>query len=325
MIFFLTGPDTYRARQKLRELKDKFVREVDATGLNISTIDGATLDVNDLAHVFDTMPLLSRRRFLIIENLFAAAKAPILEAVRTRLSSDDPNNIVVFFETAPPTKKSKLLDWLTQHSHAQQFALLEGAALSRWITTELKERDRVIDPPALRRLLQLAGNDLWRLHGELEKLDHALPAGIPINEVTVNELVSPTFDEDVFGLTDAVTGGNLGRAAAMLVDHLEEGVSPQQLVALLEKQFRVLVLLAAHEGNTPPTLPGIHPFIVKKLWATARRSSLPRLKKIYADLGEVDIDLKTSAGDPKTILLQWLVYSKASSSVTSPEQRYSSS
>ena len=44
MIIFLFGADTFRSRQKLKEIKDKFLREVDSSGMNMQTLDGKTAD-----------------------------------------------------------------------------------------------------------------------------------------------------------------------------------------------------------------------------------------------------------------------------------------
>ena len=47
MIIFLYGPDSFRAREKMKQLKQKFIREVDKSGLNLIEMDGDKMTLND--------------------------------------------------------------------------------------------------------------------------------------------------------------------------------------------------------------------------------------------------------------------------------------
>ena len=48
MIIFLYGADTFRSREKLKSLKDRFIREVDRSGLNLIELDGEKAGINDI-------------------------------------------------------------------------------------------------------------------------------------------------------------------------------------------------------------------------------------------------------------------------------------
>src|SRR3989338_10455464 len=103
MLFLLTGPDTYQARQKLNELKAKFRREVDPTGLNLLTVPGADIDESALSHYLATAPLLARRRFVVIEDFFRHASIELQRAMAELLPKDsEESTVIVFFESTPP-------------------------------------------------------------------------------------------------------------------------------------------------------------------------------------------------------------------------------
>jgi DNA polymerase III delta subunit len=124
-----------------------------------------------------------------------------------------------------------------------------------------------------------------------------------------------------------MVAGDLATAAPLLIGQLERSMNPSQLVALLEQQLRALLLLAAGgAGVVPRSRPGLHPHVVRKLAPLARRYDRARLRKIYADLAAVDVALKSSAGDAKTLLLTFLTrsaYATASLGGTSSGQRRS--
>ena len=310
MLFLLTGPDTYQARQKLNELKAKFRREVDPTGLNLLTVQGAAIDESALSHYLATAPLLARRRFVVIEDFFRHASIELQRAMAELLPKDsEESTVIVFFESTPSKSPTTVYRWLLQHAYVQQFSPLEGRALTAWAEAACSELQRTIEPHALVERLAVTSNDLWRLSHEIAKLDAYLMPQEVIRAADVQTVVGEPLADNIFELVDTIVSGAVKRSAPLLLQHLAQGLSAQQLVALLEKQLRLLILLAEATGSRPPHLEGVHPYVVKKLWPVAHKAEVPRLKKIYADLAEVDVDLKRSAGDARTLLLAFLTKS----------------
>ena len=52
MIIFLYGPDTFRSRRKLKEIKDKFIDQVDKSALNVEALDGTKLEMADFEKAY---------------------------------------------------------------------------------------------------------------------------------------------------------------------------------------------------------------------------------------------------------------------------------
>lgn len=305
MIFLVAGPDTYRARERVRALRDKFEREVDASGLNIHTIDGASLSASDIAHAFDVSPLLARRRFIVINGLLGNKNKAVQEAVLSRLkrdTDDKEGNIVVLYEDEPPKGNSDLFAWLMKNAHAQTFNELNGAGLKRWLSELCESNNRDFLPAAQNELISLHGSDLWGLINDFKKLDAYFPVGATITEADVKNLCGEFESDDIFLLVDAIISGNLKQSAPLLLEHLNRGLSPQQLVGLLEKQLSILIQLL----TDPKNIVGAHPFVVKKLSAVAQKTSLDKISKAYKKLSEVDLELKSSDTASQTILLQYL-------------------
>src|SRR3989338_6597082 len=258
MVFLITGPDTYRARQKLHELKAKFLREVDPSGLNMHTVKGLALTLEEVRHHLESHPLLARRRFIVFDNVLSHKKAEVLQAIvqsldREREQKEGEDNIAVFFEDEESSVKNKLHSWLVKHALLFRFPVLEGHNLLVWTEEEFNRRGRKITPRALRKLISSAGGNLWQLVNEIKKVDAYLEKDAIVEEVAVDLLINEALDDNIFAFVDAVVEGNLKKSALLLVEHLEREVSPQQLVALLEKQFRVLILLSKEKNQkTPP-------------------------------------------------------------------------
>lgn len=310
MIFLIVGPDTYRARERVRALRDKFEREVDASGLNVHTINGATLTETEISHAFDSSPLLARRRFIVIDNLLKNKGKKVHEAVLKRLEEERDEatgNIVVLYEEQPPTGGSPLFQWLMKNARAQTFNHLSGSALRAWLKQYAEVRGRTLVSAAEDEFLSLHNNDLWGLVNDFNKVDSSLPVGSPITDADVRAMCVDGYNDDIFALVDAVVAGDTKNASSVMMDHITNGLSPQQLVALLEKQLSVLIRIQS--GDLAPA--GVHPYVVKKLSASARQTSKEKIIEAYRLLSELDISLKSSAIPPQTLLLQYLAHTTA--------------
>ena len=74
MIIFLYGEDTYSSRQKLNEIKDKFLREVDPSGHSLATIEGENASVEKINEMVSASSLFARKRMVVIERLLSRQK-----------------------------------------------------------------------------------------------------------------------------------------------------------------------------------------------------------------------------------------------------------
>jgi DNA polymerase III subunit delta len=316
MIFFLYGPDTFRSRQKLKEIKAKFIREIDKSALNIETLDGEKLNVPDLEKALFTPAFLAKKRLVIVENLLSKNKGKIIqnEVLEILEKNDLADVILVFWESGlddSKAKKSKakkpgkrslgLFTYLAKEELAQKFGLLDEYGTHQWAAGEFKKRGGKIQPQALKLLTDLVGNDLWQLSGEIDKL-LAFTRGGEITAAHVGQLVKIKLDEDTFKLTDALAQKNKKVALKLISDQLKNGVTAVELLTLIIWQFKNLLIvksfMAENGAGYPPTRLtyqlGLHPFVVKKAMAMARNYQLDNLKNIYRHLLGIDYKIKTS-------------------------------
>jgi len=81
MIGFFYGSDTYRSKQRLMSLKKEFIRRKDQKGLNVSTIEASSLDIDELRKIFLSPGLFTQKRLLIINGILSQPfSKKILEA-----------------------------------------------------------------------------------------------------------------------------------------------------------------------------------------------------------------------------------------------------
>jgi DNA polymerase-3 subunit delta len=315
MIIFLYGEDTYRSSQKLTEIQDKFKKEVDPSGLNLTVLNGAGLKFEDFNQQVKASPFLARKRMVVIKNVISDNKSKniqkeIVELLDQESKNPDQDNIIVFWENSDYSKskaKHALWERLKKEKFAQEFKPLTPRELNSWLEQAVKERQAKIEKTALSLLAASVGNDLWQMNNELEKLTNYRQDKI----ITVNDIetmVKAKYDDDIFKFIDALSNNNKKQAVKLLSDQLNSGAEEMYLLAMFIRQFRIL-LLTKDLQQTQPTITKdkiakelqIHPFVAQKALYQARNFTLEHLKNIYQMLLNIDLQIKTTSTKPKLL------------------------
>ncbi len=320
MIFFLHGKDTHRSRQKLKEIKEKFKRERDATGLNMTVLHGRELTEQLFHQAVATAPFMAKRRMVILENVVTSGSEQLQQAMVAYVGQQQKEQpqecapILVFWERAAvPLKKVRgvqrtkprtLTDLLYIQSHQQVFPLLEGRELAFWLQEEIRRRGCTLTAAAQQQLLLWYKQDTWRISQELEKLA-AYAQGLQTEAITEDMLWSLSIGEEevrAFALSDALVQRDAQKALTLLWDHARQGESPFALFGIIARQLHILLLLKSteHTQQSPrelATILKLHPYVLQKAAQGLSRYTLIELKKNYRRLLAVEKELKSGTRD----------------------------
>ncbi|KKS39526.1 MAG: polymerase III, delta subunit protein [Candidatus Kuenenbacteria bacterium GW2011_GWA2_42_15] len=321
MIIFLYGPDTFRSKEKLKMFKEKFVREVDKSGLNLIDLDAEKMTITDLNKAVATQSFLAKKRMAVLRNIFKQRKAlqtevlELLKASKYREGKDD--NILIFWDEEPD-KRSALFKYLAGSKFKEGFEILKNSELSGWIVKTTMARGGRISKANADFLASKSGGDLWALSGEIDKL-LAVNFGQEISKESLEQSTLVKIEDNIFNLTDAIGNRNTRLALKLLHDNLEAGANGIYLLTMIVRQFRILVQVKAALAEGPANTAGgqdnyrgiatglgLHPFVVQKAMAQAMKYSMEQLRTIYKKLLEIDLKLK-SGGDGETLLEMFAV------------------
>jgi DNA polymerase III subunit delta len=332
MIIFLYGQDNFRSRLKLNELREKYLREVDKLGSGLKIIDGAKANFSEIAAAISPSSLLSKKRLIIIEDIFINKDKLIFEKLSGYFKNKNhEDNIVIFWESNIKIKKIKnapapmLLDssgkekpllkkqaelfkFLSGQKYAYSFNLLSNTELANWVKKETVSRGGKISAKAAEALVGLVGSDGWQINNELDKLVSYKTAGkltqgiADIEIEDVKNLVQGNFSENIFALTDALSIKNKALAIKLLDEQVEAGLSDGYLLNMFTRQFRILLSIkqALESGLSQRQIASqlkLHPFVAQKGVEQARHFTLPVLKNILSSLAKIDYEVKSGQGD----------------------------
>ena len=304
MIIFLYGPDTYRSRQKLKEIIEHY-QKTRKSGLNLSYFEGENLNFQEFRDEIQSVPMFAEKKLFVLKNVFSNIdfKENFLKEFKKFLDS---KNIILFYEEKEVNEKDSFFKNLKQYAKSQEFQLLDGQKLRNWAKAELKNYGADIENEALEKLIDFVGNNLWQLSNEIKKLANYKNKK-KIEKEDIELLVKPKIESDIFKTIDAIAVKNKKQALELIKKHLEKGDSPLYLLSMINFQFRNLLqvrdLIERQKSfYVFSKKTQLHPYVIKKSYSQAQKFKISELKKIYQKIFEVDLNIKTGKVEPETAL-----------------------
>ena len=306
MFYIFHGDDNHSQIETLASLQRQ-LGDPDMLSLNTTRFDGRKVTLSELQHVCDSVPFLSKRRLVIVEDLLKN-KAAYLDELLAYLAHLPESTSLVFLESGSLPARNRILQ-LAQSSemgYVKLHTLPEGNQLERWVRQRVKAAGGQISPRATHLLATNVGSNMVLMANEIEKLVLYKAAGV-IEPEDVEQLCPYVAEASVFEMVDAV-GNRHGRTAARLLHKkLSEGADPFRLFSMIVRQFRLLIqvkelAIAGHKHPEIAQKLHLHSFVTGKVYQQSANFSLPQLEQIYAHLLEMDVGVKTGERDMLTSL-----------------------
>ncbi len=233
---------------------------------------------------------------------------------------------VFFLESKGLDKRSRafrFFEGLKQDAHfdTKEFALPLGFQFNAWLAARAQRCGVVMGKAEIDFLALLLGKgmeqkerggrlvvayDLHQAALEIDKLA-AYADGRPIRKEDILLLVSGADDMNIFSLIESLGKRNKGRALSILSGQLRQGLNGNYILTMLVFHFRNLISIKSllDEGLAPTEISrrtNIHPFVVEKNLAYARRFREEDLILLYNKLYGADLSIKTGKMEPELAL-----------------------
>jgi len=299
MIYFLYGKDSYRSREKLKEIIESY-KKVHKSGLSLNFFDfdekGKEVDFRDISSEYKQTSMFKEKKLFVLSGPFKSAdfKKRFLDESKKILESSD---LLVFYEDNDVDSKDALFKFLIKNAKCQKFEFLAGAKLKGWAAKEFEKYNVKTEPFVVEKMLMRTGPDLWRLSNEIKKLSCFKKNGcVSLKDIDI--FIKPKIESDIFKTIDAIALNNKKDALSLIHKHIENGDAPAYLLSMINYQFRnVLNIKDLMEKRYPfnviASKSGLHPYVVKKTYFQAQSFSAEGLKKIYQKIFQTDLDSKT--------------------------------
>ena len=268
------------------EVAEAFEQAVDEglRAFNVDRVDGAEATLRQVVEAAATLPMMAARRIVIVrraERCLAPkresrAAAADLAAFEEYLANPYPHAVLVLVAAGLDRRRRTTARLLEAATQVAGDTLASAADAEGWVRRRVAAAGRSIDPAAARFVAARAGPDLPRLRGEVERLLLFVGDAPAVGLEDARMVAGPAAAHDDWAVARAIERGQAAAALRELALIVESGAAP----------YMVLGQLA---------------------WVVRTRMPNHRVAGAVESLYRTDLDLKSSAGDPRVLLERLVV------------------
>ena len=313
------GTDEFTRAETLADFQRR-LGPPDTVDLNTTVLDWKGLTLAKLRHACDAIPFLAEKRLVIVQDLLmrltprkdqelSTAQKEMLDALADYLAHLPETTRLVFIEGRPLPARHPVLQLAQREEwgYAKRFDPPDARSLPRWIEKRVRKHGGEIEPQAAGQLAAVVGTDLRLLDQEIDKLVTYTNAERAITLADIDAVVPYAQAAIVFDLVDAL-GQRDGRTAARTLHRLlEMGEHPLGLLAMIVRQFRLLIQVKEMQAERATARDiaqalKLHPFPAGKLANQAIHFTAAQLETVYRHLLDIDVEIKTGEIDAEVAL-----------------------
>lgn len=312
--YLVVGEELFLMRAALAAVRDATLAG-GIEGLNHDQLDAGDTSVETVLSIAKTLPMMARRRFVLIRQL---ERWDGKESKQKGVSALDrladyavaPSETTVLVATATKLDKRRRLFTLAKK---QGFLVtcdpLGAHELPRWVRDRAKALGHTISADVAALIAELCGPELSQVNDALERLSLYVGADNPITEEAAAECVVRVRATTVWELVSAVGERDAGRALGALEQVYEPQDRGLRLIGVLAWQTRQLLKFESavrqgHSAEEAAKFAGAPPFKARDLARQVKQIPREHLETWLPALARVDLELKGGSQRPPKAILE---------------------
>lgn len=306
---FFYGENGYALRAQVRQMVSAYVKKT-GSDLGLERIDGSAMGAQELRTHLEAAPFLATSRLVIVNQVGAnKSVGPHLAKI---IKNVPPTTVAVFTE-GTPDQRTAAFKAMNEADKVVKFDPITGGKLRAWVTSEVTSLGGSIDSQAVSRLIELGGEDQWRLSNEISKLVNYDKTVTPEN---IDKLVVPSPERSIFELVDAMTAGKGTVAINVYRALLTQKQTAMYVLSMVQWQLRTLVIAKAARGKKTSEVAkafGTSEYALQKAIEKSARMPEERIHEAFAAAADCEFDIKTGRVKPE-LAVELLIHHVAEAS-----------
>lgn len=294
-LYLMYGEEEYGKRIYLKKLEE-LVDDGGFSDFNRIVIDGKTANFAEYDDAFESFPMMSEKKLILIQNSGIFYKAnEEQKAYWDKRLSNIPEYAVVIFDEKEVDKRSALFKKISKTGVDVEFGFISETELVTWVGREVLKSGKKMSKGDIEYFVSICDDGMANIKNELDKLIDYCPE--TISRAAVDKVVSKAVGVKVFELTDCIMTKNTDGALAILRDIKTVKESAFKILYLLlsafDKMLHASILLSEGESyNEIASKLGVAPFIAKKYANSARGFGQNYLCDRITEVAEIDFSIK---------------------------------
>lgn len=308
-VYLCYGKEIYLRDWILKELKNKYIDKA-LESLNYVYLDGKDCKVETIINACETLPFMSEKKLVIIENLpfFAGNRAgnSIEEGriIEYLLQLNDSTCLIFIVNEEKIDNRKKLVKNIKSQGSVIQFSKIKGSELSKWVAKVFKKNNKAISKINIEYLIEGSGyletnsqKTLYDLENEIIKICNYIGERTQVEKDDIDIVLARILQNNIFKLVDGIGHKNPEEALLILNEMILSNEPLQLILYMIIRQFRLMFMakLLEQKGYDFSSIVqkmGVHRYIAKKALAQSRNFEEKELENALTKSLETDESIK---------------------------------
>lgn len=298
--YLFYGEEEYIKERALQKLIDELIPK-SFRDLNYEMIDGSEIEPDSIINACETLPFMSPKRLIVVKDfyLFGGKKGTSdqEEQMLNYLKNINEATCLIFYCHGSVDKRKSIYKYIQKTGKAYEFTRLKNVDLIQWINQMLQKNGKRMSQYCINYFIERVGNDLDNIYNEILKLVAYVGNNEIIDKDAIDYVVTPSLEQSIFKLVDAIGEKKSDLALVLLKDLLHGGQDVSPILAMIARQFRLIMQCKEYYGqgysvNTISDKLGQPGFVVRKCIAQSKNFTMEQLKTGLSLCLEVDYGIK---------------------------------
>ncbi len=292
-VYLFHGEEDFLRNSFKKSLADAVVPPDD--NMNRTLFSGKDTDVSELISLSETLPFMSERRLILVEDS-GFFKGAVPEEFPEYLGHI-PEETVIIFNESEVDKKWKMYKAAEKNGKVVLCEKQGDEELIRWIASYLGKASKKIGRPGAELLLMRTGNDMYSLKNEMDKLISFTGDRDSVTEEDIRNCTGVSLNSSIFAMIDDIAEGRQKAALEKYYELTLLKEAPLRILFLLSREFNMLLVAKdlLKEGKNDKEMAEVMKvpwFAVKKYVAAAKRFERERIVRAIEDCISTEDDIK---------------------------------
>lgn len=258
--------------------------ETDLRAFNVDRLYGGETTGAQVVDAASTLPMMVPRRVVLLlhaERLLnprkdSDASTRDLETLEAYVKAPVDTCCLVMVAEAVDRRRALAKQLLSKATVVDCMGPADAVEAAKWVKDRVAKEGMTIDARAARLVADRVGPDVSRLRSDVERLVLYAAGNKAITEADVKEVVAPATSQDDWAVTNAIGRGSAADALRELGLMMDNGAVPYMILGQLA-------------------------------WFVRTKVPAPKVTSAVEAVFRTDLAIKTSAGDPRTLLERLVV------------------
>ena len=293
-IYFLAGDEPFYI-DKIVSYIEHHVLDESEKSFNQSILYGKETDMSVVINEAKRFPMMSPYQVVIVKE---AQHLKITDELMAYGQNPQPTTILVFaYKGKKIDKRSKAGKFVATKLTYLETKKMYDDKLPNFVDSEIRLKGFTISPKAAMLLSESIGNDLSRIHNEIDKLGLILAKGAAVTAEVIEKNIGISKDYNNFELQKALAKRDVLRSN-VIIKQFSQDPKDHSIVATITVLFNFFSKVLVYHSLKNKSMDNVakelkvNPFFAKDYVEAAKKYPLAKCVKIMSYLREYDLRSK---------------------------------